>query len=147
MAADAEEPLLQIAIGREPARLDDAVDPPVDHDGDVVGNGRGDADILLDDENRHVAFLAEADQHLLDLRDNDWRQALGRLVHDEEMRIGDQRAGNRQHLLLAAGQLSAARASPLGEAREGVVDALDRPGAAVQRGGHAQVLVDRQRAP
>ena len=131
MAPDAEQPLLQFAIGGEAARLDDAVDPPVDHDRDALGNRRRDADILLDDEHRHVAFLAKPDQHLLDLRDDDGRETLGRLVHDQETRIGHQRPRDRQHLLLAAGKLAAAVVSPLGQAREGVVDALDRPGAAL----------------
>ena len=91
MAADAEEPLLELAIVGEPARFDNAVDPSVDHDRDVFGDRGRDADILLDDEDRHVGFLAETQQHLLDLRDNDRREPFGRLIHDEKARIGDQR--------------------------------------------------------
>ena len=82
MAANAQEPLLQLAVGREAARLDDAIDPAVDHDGDVFGNGRRNADILLDDEDRHIAFLAKTNEHFLDLRHDHRRQALGGLVHD-----------------------------------------------------------------
>ena len=71
-------------------------------------------------------------QHLLDLGDDDRREPLGRLVHDQELRIGEQRAGDREHLLLAAGELAAAIVLALGQPRKGLVDALDRPGAAAQ---------------
>ena len=84
------------------------------------------ADILLDHEHRHVAVLAEAHQHLLDLGDDDRRQSLGRLVHDQKLRIGQKRARDRQHLLLAAGELTAAMVLAFGQARECLVDALDR---------------------
>ncbi len=147
VAADAEQPLLQFAVAGEPRALDDAVDAAVDHDGDLLGHRRRDADVLLDDEHGDVALLAEPDQHLLDLRDDDRRQTLRRLVHDEQPRVGQQRAGDREHLLLAARKLRAAVVAPLGEAREGLIDALDRPGPAPQAGGHAQMLVDGQRTP
>ncbi len=89
-----------------------------------------------------LALLAEAHQHLLDLGDDDGREAFGRLVHDQQLRVGQQRARDRQHLLLAAGELAAAIVLALGEAREGVVDALDGPGAAPDAGGQPQMLVD-----
>ena len=38
-------------------------------------------------------------------RADERRQALGRLVEDQQLRIGHQRAADRQHLLLAAGEL------------------------------------------
>ncbi len=120
---------------------------PVDHDGDVFGDGRRNSDILLDDEDRHVAFLAKTNEHFLDLRHDHRRQALGRLVHDQEARVGHQRARDGQHLLLAAGELSAAVVFPFGEARERVIDALDRPRAGLARRGHSQVFVDGERAP
>ena len=82
MAANAQEPLLQLAVGRKPPQLYDAIDPAVHHDGDVFGNDRRNADILLDDEDRHVAFLAKTNEHFLDLRHDHRREALGRLVHD-----------------------------------------------------------------
>ena len=127
--ADAEQALLQLAVGGEALRLDHAVDAAVDHDGDVLGDRAGDADVLLDHQHRHLAVLGEAHQHLLDLADDHRREALGRLVHHQQARIGEQRARDREHLLLAAGELAAAIVLALGEAREGVVDALDGPGA------------------
>ena len=130
---------MQVAIRRESARIDDAVDPAVDHDGDVIGDGRRDSDVLLDDENGDVALRAEPDQHLLDLGDDHRREPLGRLVHDKEMGIGDERPGDRQHLLFAAGELAATVGLSLREARKGLVHAFDRPGAFPPGGDHAQV--------
>ena len=41
------------------------------------------------------------------MRDDDRREAFGRLVHDQEPRI-EQQAADRQHLLFTAGELRAA---------------------------------------
>ena len=59
----------------------------------------------------------------------------------------EQRARDREHLLLAAGELAAAMVLALGQPRERLVDALDRPGAAPHAGGKLQMLVDAERAP
>jgi hypothetical protein len=147
MQSDAEQALLELAIGGKPRRIDDAVDAAVDHDRDIARDCGSDADILLDHEHGHVAVLAEPQQHLLDLCHDDGREPLGRLVHDQQMRIGEQRARDREHLLLAAGELAAAMVLALGETREGVVDALDGPGAGSHAAGEAQMLVDAERAP
>ena len=61
--------------------------------------------------------------------------------------MSEQRARDREHLLLAAGELRAAIVLALGEPREGVVDALDRPRAAARLRDDAQMLVDGERAP
>ena len=84
MLADAEQPLLQFAIGFEPRRFHQPVDPAVDHDRDFFGDRGRDADILLDDEDADIAFLAEIEQNLLDLLDDHRRKAFGRLVHDQQ---------------------------------------------------------------
>ena len=39
----------------------------------------------------------------LDLLDDHRREPFGRLVHDQKPRIAEQRAPDREHLLLAAG--------------------------------------------
>ncbi|GCC42075.1 hypothetical protein chiPu_0026433, partial [Chiloscyllium punctatum] len=147
VGADAEQPLLQLAVGGEAGGIDDAVDPAIDHDGDVARYRRRHADVLLDDQDGDVAFIAEAQQHIFDLCNDHRRKPLGRLVHDQQMRVGEQRARDREHLLLAAGELVAAIVLALGEAREDVVDALDGPGAAAQAAGERKVFVDGQRAP
>ena len=64
--------------------------------------------------------------------DEDRREALKRLVEQDNARIEDQRTADREHLLLAAGELVAEIAAALGEAREQLVDASRRstgPGA------------------
>ena len=81
-------------------------------------------------------------QHVLDLRDDDRREAFGRLVHDQEPWIEQQRPRNRQHLLLATGELRAAVVLAFGKPRKGVVDALRRPIAARSRLRQPQMLVD-----
>ena len=43
------------------------------------------------------------------------RQALGGLVQDQQARIGQQRAADGQHLLLAAGQVAAQVAGAFGQ--------------------------------
>ena len=79
--------------------------------------------------------------------DDDGGEPFGWLVHDQEARIGDQSARDRQHLLFAAGELASAIVLALGEARECVVDALDRPRPTADARGHAQMLVDGERTP
>ena len=145
--ADAEQALLQFAVGREPRRVHDPVDPAVDHDRDVVGHRGRDPDILLDDEHADVALIAEIEQNLFDPFDNDRRQALGRLVHDQEPRVEQERARNGEHLLLAAGELIAAIGAPFGETRKRFVDARDRPLRLAVAGGEAQMLIDGERRP
>ncbi len=147
MAADAEQALLQVAIGRQPHRLDHPVDAAVDHDGDRVGDLGRHADVLLDDEDGDIALLGQPHQHVLDLRDDDRREAFGRLVHDQEPRIEQQRPRDRQHLLLAAGELRAGIVLALGKPRKGVVDPLRRPAAARPALRQPQMLVDAQRSP
>ncbi len=53
LPTDAEQALLQFAIGGKRARLHHPVDAAVDHDGDVIGHAGRHADILLDHEDRH----------------------------------------------------------------------------------------------
>ena len=147
VAADAEQALLQLAVGRQLARVDQPVDAAVDHDGDGLGNLGGDADVLLDHKHGDLAVLGEAHQDVVDLGDDDGGEALGRLVHHQQARVEQQSARDRHHLLLAARELRAGVGLALGQPREGVVDALDGPGAAAFAGDEPQVLVDRERAP
>ena len=79
--------MLQFAVRFEPCGFHDPVDAAVDHDRDFFGNRGRDADILLDDEDADIALFAEIEQDLFDLLDDDRSEPLGRLIHDEEMRI------------------------------------------------------------
>ncbi len=91
MTADAKQPLLQIAIARQLAGFHDAVDATVDHDRDLIRNRSRYADVLLDDKHRQILFIRQADQQIAHLRNDERRQALGRLVHDKQPGIGQQR--------------------------------------------------------
>ena len=145
--ADTQQALLQFAVACKLARGQDAVDAAVDHDRDVFGDRAGHADVLLDDEDVHVALLTQLLEHLLDLGHDDRRKSLRRLVHDKQPRVGEQRPRDRQHLLLATGELPAAIRFALGQARERRVDPIDRPRALAPPIHEPQVLVDRQRRP
>ena len=146
MPSDAEQPLLQVAVGGERARVHDAVDAPVHHDRDMVRHRGRDADVLLHDENGEVFLAGETDQKIAHLRDDHRREPFGRLVHHEQTRGAEQRARDRQHLLLSARQLPAAVAAPLREPRKNLVNPLDGPGAAGAR-AESQGLVDRKARP
>src|SRR6185437_10100594 len=67
-----------------------------------------------------------------------------RLVHQQEARIAHQGAGDAQHLLLAARERIAAVDAPLGQRREEIIDALERPAPRPLR--DQQILLDRERA-
>ena len=79
-----------------------------------------------------------------------WTRSRGeperRLVEDEQLRIGHQPAGDRQHLLFAAGQISGHLLAPLGEAWEqrhhAVVGGGDGGPVAVGEPARGEVLVD-----
>ena len=74
------------------------------------------------------------------------RQPFGWLVHDQAVRVGHQRAADRQHLLLAAGQRLGALVAALVQPRKQFIDAsrfhLCRSGAAL---GDQQILFDAER--
>lgn len=67
-----------------------------------VGHPRQCADILVDHEDRKPAFL-ELREAAPDLGADQRREALGRFIEDQQLRIRHQRAADRQHLLLPAG--------------------------------------------
>ena len=87
--------------------------------------------------------LRGGDDHLEHFLHDQRRQPLRRLVQQQQLRVQQQRARDRQHLLLAAGKLPALVALAFGQARKQLVDALDGPRAgALDR--HLEVFVDRQ---
>ena len=61
---------------------------------------------------RSAVMLPERRRQLFD---HNWRKTFERLVQQQQRRIGHQRARDRQHLLLTAGQLIAQMAAALGE--------------------------------
>src|SRR5271166_2625996 len=87
----------------------------------TVGEGRGKVEILLDQQDSEAFPLQPAD-HPADLLDDDRRQTLGRLVQQQQSCAGAQHPADRQHLLLATGELGALAAAALPEVREDRVD-------------------------
>ena len=59
----------------------------------------------------------QAGDRLGDPVDEHGREPFGRLVEEEDARVREQRAADRDHLLLAAGELVAAMPPPLVETR------------------------------
>ena len=148
VSANPEKLLLQAAVGGERLGVHDAVDPPIEHDGDALRNRGGDADVLFNQKDGRFAGARQGLQKLFDLGDDRRRQAFGRFVHHQQRRIAEQRAADRQHLLFAAGKLGAAVAAPLGETRKCLVDAFDRPAClATAVLAQPQMLVNRQARP
>jgi hypothetical protein len=141
----AEQPLLQLAVGGQRGGGHRAGDAAVHHHVDGVGDLDGHSEVLLDQQHGDLALGRERLQHRLDLLHDDWGQTLGGLVHDEELRVEQERAGDREHLLLAARELGAAIGLALGEPGERLVNALDRPRPPAP--GEPQMLVDRERRP
>jgi hypothetical protein len=69
-----------------------------------------------------------------------------RKIEQQELRIGDQRTGDRQHPLLPAGQQAGGLSAALSEARKQGVEAIFRPegvtATACEGGGDGKVLRD-----
>ena len=106
--------------------------------------------VLLDQQDGD-AFLVQHLDDLADLRDHARHQPFGRLVEQNDLRLQHHGAGDRQHLLLAAGQRAARLVAPLGEPRkisERLVEQMLAPrivdAGAVEAG--AQVLHHREQA-
>ena len=83
----------------------------------AVGDRDQRLDILVDHQDR-LAGLLQPRQALPDFLPDQRRQTFGRLVENEQPRIGHQRAADRQHLLLAAGQQIAHLVGAFREARK-----------------------------
>src|SRR3954449_9178808 len=111
-----------------------------------VGEARQGVDVLVDDDDR-LALALEALQAGPDLGPDERRQALRRLVEDEELRVRHQGPADREHLLLAAGELRAEVVAALLQPREQLVDALERPARRPGAGGRGrdEVLVHGER--
>src|SRR5581483_6666098 len=110
----------------------------------AIGEPQDLARLLLDDDGRHALLadhLAQAAQQLVD---DDGRQPFQRLVEQHDTRVHDQRAADRQHLLLAARQLAAEIGAPLLQPGKRGKDALQCPGPGTRDGG--EVLLHGERA-
>src|SRR5439155_9427843 len=99
--------------------------------------------VLLDKDQRKGVFSDQSIEHFKERFNDERGESFERLVHQQERGIAHQRAADGEHLLLAAGDLVALVGAPLGQAREQVVDALERP--APGTGGDAEIFLDAER--
>src|SRR5438067_8917711 len=83
------------ALPGDAAALDDRV---------PIGEPQEPLDVLVDDEDR-LPGLAQPREASPDLLAHERREPFGRFVHYQQMRIRDEGAPDREHLLLAAGKL------------------------------------------
>ena len=72
---------------------------------------------LLDDQDRQPLAGDRADD-LVEVLDDERREAHRELVEQQHLRVGRHGAGHREHLLLAARQRARELLAPLSEARE-----------------------------
>src|SRR5204863_3342584 len=87
------------------------------------------------------AFALEVLEHCDYLLHDHRRQAFGRLVEQEQQWIEHERARDRQHLLLAAGELEAEVALARAQARKQLENPLQRPAPIAARAReHGEVL-------
>src|SRR5215218_10236765 len=116
------------------------------HDEDPVGELLREIEILLDQDDGHLAALAQIGDGAADVLDDRGLDAFGRLVEDEELRAHDERAADGELLLLAAREVAAAPAQHLGKHREEREHVVRNgvPGPRQRRKAGAQVLLDRE---
>ena len=104
---------------------------------------------LLDEQDAEAA-LADRREHVEDDVDDGRREPERRLVEQQDVGLGDERAGDRELLLLAARERAGVPAAELLDDREELEDAAQRrcasPPRAARREAEAQVLLDRQLA-
>ena len=130
-------PIFCLDVGRGD-HVDDAA---VLHDVVAVGDGGGEMEVLLDQQDGEAAALELADD-LADALHDHRRQPLGRLVEQQQVGAGAQDAADRQHLLLAARQLGALAAPPLLQVGKELVDLGQAHAARLDHRRQQQVLLD-----
>ena len=95
--------------------------PGVEHDR-VARDPLHDAEVLLDEQ--HGRQLRDALEHARDLGDEQRRETLRRLVDEQDAVVVQERACDRDHLLLAAGKRARELLAALLQLGEEVVDEL-----------------------
>src|SRR2546426_7908263 len=94
----------------------------------AVGDARGESEILLDQEDGKPFRLEPRDDQA-DLLNDHRSEAFGRLIEQEQPCSGAQNAADREHLLLAAGELRALAREALLQVREQLENLLHREAA------------------
>ena len=128
------------------ARALDRDAPRLEH---VRARGRGERHcrVLLDHEHGQPLLLVQPPDDAEQLGDDERREPERGLVEEEQPRREHQRAGEGEHLLLAAGERARLLREPLAEKREPGEDALEVGGdgaVAPRVRAEAEVLLDAQ---
>ena len=120
-------------------------DMAVIDDVNAIGERHRGRDILLHDHDSlpGIRKLAARRQKIAH---DDGGETFERLVEQQDLRLANQRARNRQHLLFAAGEIGAAAAAPFLEPRKHGVDAFKRPPLRRRQAGEDDVFFDVQAA-
>src|SRR5215831_11336012 len=144
----------QLVVGEVLARAALVLDLPVHDHVTAVGDADRLVEVLLGHEDGQAVALLQLPD-LVDRVDDEYRgKADRRLVDEQDLRGGHQRAGEREHLLLAAAHAAGELAAPLCKARESLVAERKVPGhrrtRGLPRGAEQQVFLDgqlREKAP
>src|ERR1700716_3639111 len=97
-------------------------DPSLVHDVAALSHGANHVEILLDENNGNVSLAIQVDDGAGDVLHNRRLDAFRWLVEQDQRRVADHDAPDRQLLLLAAGQGSGLLGAPLGENGKRAVD-------------------------
>jgi hypothetical protein len=82
----------------------------------TIGQRQHEIEIVLDDHDAHMA--AQAIEHAEQLQRHRRRQPFEGLIEQQQPHIAGHRAGDRDHLLLSAGEIVGGDIHPLFQARE-----------------------------
>ena len=123
-------------------------DRPCLHDVAIIGRIEDEVDVLLDQQNRHLLALLNGFHYRENRLHDHGRQTERRLVKHEKPRLGDERARDRKHLLLASRQRSRSLVKAFLQFREVTEDSIHLSGEnrppRQPMGAEPQVFIHRQ---
>src|SRR6056297_1119769 len=111
-----------------------------------VAEPPGEAEILLDEDDRHVLLVTQMGDDAADLLDDVGLDALGRFVEKQKLRLRDEGAGDGELLLLAAREVAAAAGEEVLQDREELEDLVVDPAFGARQAGETglEVLLHRE---
>src|SRR5215831_17912858 len=143
--SDSQVPGFDLVVGPKLFRTRGIDHLALTHHVHVIDQLERERGVLFDQQNR-MAFLLQPRDCLPQPLDDDGREPLGRLVHDQAIGVGHEPAADGQHLLLAARERPGALAASFAQAGEQRIDAFHVPAATVDATlGDHEVLLDAER--